>query len=99
LPPPHLQQTWSHPPQGEVPKTATIYKNQTFLTTSKPTEVRASFNPISTLQPKLNSALQSLANDLITKEKAKIENQIRELQESTLKMQGEIEKYQMIAQL
>jgi hypothetical protein len=55
--------------------------NQTFITTSKPSDVRASFNPISTLQPKLNSALQSLANDLITKERAKIEKQIRELQE------------------
>ena len=93
LPPPQVQQTFSHPPQGVVPKTATIYKNQTFLTTSKPSEVRASFNPISSLQPKLNSALQSLANDLITKEKAKLENQIRDLQENTLKMQVDIEKY------
>ena len=93
LPPPQVLQTFSHPPQGVVPKTAIIYKNQTFLTTSKPSEVRASFNPISSLQPKLNSALQSLANDLITKEKAKLENQIRDLQENTLKMQVDIEKY------
>jgi hypothetical protein len=50
------------------------------------------------MQPKLNSALQSLANDLITKEKAKIEKQIRDLQENTLKMQGDIVKYQMIFQ-
>ena len=82
-----------------MPKTATIYKDQTFITTSKPSDFRASFNPISSLQPKLSSALQSLAYDLITKEKAKIEKQIRELQENTLKMQGDIEKYQMIAQL
>jgi hypothetical protein len=81
LPPPQLQQTISHPPQVAVPNIPINYMNQTFITTSKPSDIRASFNPISTLQPKLNSALQSLANDLITKERAKIEKQIRELQE------------------
>ena len=98
LPPPQLDETVSHPPQGQVPIIPINYTNQSFFTNSKSIEAKKTFNPTNSIQPKLNSALQFLANDLITKERAKIEKQIREIQENTLKIKGDIAKYQMIFQ-
>jgi hypothetical protein len=51
------------------------------------------------MQPKISHALQSITNDLINRERAKLERQVRETHEDNLRMQREIEKFKKIMEL